>query len=212
MTCRYIRPELLANDNERDIAANKGRLPLGHQLYNYDGDKYAQPVVLPERRNHFEELRASILANERAGTLTNDEIQQLRDMLTPTIAVMRPARVPQAALEPELPPLISEERVNISRETIQPIPHSDASTVEMRDTGYSCTAFSQDSTETVPTFDNSDRTTNGDASNYSVGLLAEPSNTAHNITATQLAQQRTDMNMGNIAEASNGVQRSEDAM
>lgn len=38
LTCRYVRPETMANDFEREEAKVKGALPEGHEQYNYDGD------------------------------------------------------------------------------------------------------------------------------------------------------------------------------
>ena len=38
LTCRYIRPELLADDEERRQAAMKSQLPDGHEQDRYDGD------------------------------------------------------------------------------------------------------------------------------------------------------------------------------
>lgn len=147
-------------------------------MYNYDGDEHAQPIVQREGVNHFEELRASILANARAGTLTNKEIQQLQDMLTPAITNPPAARVGHAPLDLELSPMGSEESVNISGETIQPVLHNDASTIEMGDMDDFPIALSGNSIEIMTTHDDVDKGMPDEASVIGIRSLAEPSNMA----------------------------------
>ncbi|KFY90370.1 hypothetical protein V498_06017 [Pseudogymnoascus sp. VKM F-4517 (FW-2822)] len=46
LTCRYIRPDMLENDAEREDARIKGALPEGHEQYKYNGDENA--IFTPE--------------------------------------------------------------------------------------------------------------------------------------------------------------------
>ncbi|KAI9743396.1 MAG: hypothetical protein M1818_003243 [Claussenomyces sp. TS43310] len=96
LTCRYVRPELMANDAERRDAVIKGSLPADHAQYNYDGDVACRPDVVEaepqpgeiggidgiggdrgDRAERLNELKAMILA----GDISSRELSDLRKVV-----------------------------------------------------------------------------------------------------------------------------------
>lgn len=90
LTCRYIRPDMLENDAEREDARVKGALPEGHEQYKYYGDESA--IFTPEemekskkaaRLNALMRSLTDAAAIFKAGASQGDDDErcQMRDIM-----------------------------------------------------------------------------------------------------------------------------------
>lgn len=85
LTCRYVRPELMANDQERQQAEIKGRLPSGHEAYEYDGDvgKYLIPVDEDSKEvSAAQRAMNELSARALTGELDVDTLRECRQFLS----------------------------------------------------------------------------------------------------------------------------------
>lgn len=80
LTCRYIRPDMMANDHEAQDAIFKGTLPPGSEKYNYDGDINAAPVV--QSVSEVDKFVNNITAKLKSGNLTVDQVRKINKRLT----------------------------------------------------------------------------------------------------------------------------------
>jgi hypothetical protein len=91
LTCRYVRPELMTNDEERQQAEIKGTLPDGHEAYAYDGDEGRELIPLD---GDFENVSAAqramneLSARALAGELNVDTLRECRHFLSGLMAGM----------------------------------------------------------------------------------------------------------------------------
>lgn len=84
LTCRYVRPELMANDEERQQAEIKGRLPQGHDTYIYDGDAGKKLIPLDQDSENVSAAQRTmneLAARALAGELNVDTLRQCRHFL-----------------------------------------------------------------------------------------------------------------------------------
>ncbi len=72
LTCRYVRPELMANDAERRDAEIKGTLPDGHEAYTYDGDEGKTLIPLDGNSDHVS--AAQVAMNELSARALSGEL------------------------------------------------------------------------------------------------------------------------------------------
>lgn len=79
LTCRYIRPELMADEAETQNAILKGTLPPGSEKYNYDGDMNAVPRVSPA--NEVNKVVNNVTAKLKTGDLTVSELREINERL-----------------------------------------------------------------------------------------------------------------------------------
>jgi alkylated DNA repair dioxygenase AlkB len=80
LTCRYIRPETMNSDYDREQTLIKSTLPEGHEQYDYDGDINSKFVVEPEAsaaQNASAKVVNSIVAAARAGILGPQDVMQI---------------------------------------------------------------------------------------------------------------------------------------
>jgi hypothetical protein len=85
LTSRYVRPELMANDEERQQAEVKGTLPDGHEAYEYDGDVGRELIPLDgESDNVAAAQRAmnELSARALSGELNVASLHQCRHFLS----------------------------------------------------------------------------------------------------------------------------------
>jgi hypothetical protein len=85
LTCRYIRPELMANDEERRQAEIKGKLSSGHEAYEYDGDVGKKLIPLDEDSEDVSAAQRAmneLSARALAGELDVDTLRQCRNFLS----------------------------------------------------------------------------------------------------------------------------------
>ncbi|OBT63755.1 hypothetical protein VE03_06947 [Pseudogymnoascus sp. 23342-1-I1] len=90
LTCRYIRPDKLENDAEREEARLKGKLPEGHEQYTYNGDE--DDIFTPEemekakkdaRINALMRSLSDAMAIFKAGSSQGDDDErcQMRNLM-----------------------------------------------------------------------------------------------------------------------------------
>jgi len=75
LTCRYVRPETMSNDQEREYTIRAAALPPGAEKYTYDGDINAQPVVKQNRIDPATDVFNMLMAKLRTGQLTMDQVR-----------------------------------------------------------------------------------------------------------------------------------------
>lgn len=91
LTSRYIRPELMENDEERHQAEVKGRLPPGHEQYKYDGDVGKQLIELDEESENVTAAQASMndfTSRAITGELDIDTLRQCHRLLSQLVERM----------------------------------------------------------------------------------------------------------------------------
>ena len=90
LTCRYVRPDTLENDAEREDARIKGALPEGHEQYKYSGDENdiftpeeMEKAKKTERLNALMRSLSDAAAIFRAGASQGDDDErcQMRDLM-----------------------------------------------------------------------------------------------------------------------------------
>ena len=84
LTCRYVRPELMANDEERQQAEIKGKLPDGHEAYAYDGDAAKELIPMDGDFKNVSPAQTAmneLSARALAGELDMDTLRQCRHFL-----------------------------------------------------------------------------------------------------------------------------------
>jgi hypothetical protein len=101
LTCRYIRPELMANNEERRQAEVKGKLPSGHEKYTYDGDVGRELIEVNDDSENVTAAQASMndfATRAITGQLDIDTLRQCHGLLSQLVERMA---VPEArALSP----------------------------------------------------------------------------------------------------------------
>ncbi len=91
LTCRYVRPELMANDEERRFAEVNGKLPDGHDQYTYNGDVESQFTEVDQNCENIANVERSmndLAARAIAGELDRTTIRRCCDFLSQLIAGM----------------------------------------------------------------------------------------------------------------------------
>lgn len=90
LTCRYVQPDTLGNDAEREDARIKGTLPEGHEQYTYDGDENA--IFTPDEMKKAETAErlnammrtfndAAVIFKASASQGDVDELCQMRNLM-----------------------------------------------------------------------------------------------------------------------------------
>ena len=95
LTCRYVRPEMMVDENEAQDAILKGTLPPGSEQYNYDGDINAIPVI--NTASKVDKFIHNVTAMVQTGDLTATDIREIQDRL----AILMPSSIaePQRVIE-----------------------------------------------------------------------------------------------------------------
>ncbi|KAE8454543.1 hypothetical protein EG329_000166 [Mollisiaceae sp. DMI_Dod_QoI] len=75
LTARFIKPELMQNEADREFARLGGILPFGHEQFDYDGDINSQPV--PWSTSAFDSLCAMFNTMALQGRITEDQAERL---------------------------------------------------------------------------------------------------------------------------------------
>ncbi|RDW62154.1 hypothetical protein BP6252_11587 [Coleophoma cylindrospora] len=82
LTCRYVRPEMMANDAEREAARVKGTLPPDSDKYIYDGDINATlPLKISSATNTIQAAMNVLEANILAGNISCEKVTEWADKL-----------------------------------------------------------------------------------------------------------------------------------
>ncbi|KFY29613.1 hypothetical protein V494_08611 [Pseudogymnoascus sp. VKM F-4513 (FW-928)] len=90
LTCRYIKPDALESDAEREEASIKGALPEGHDQYNYDGDENyiftPEEIKKAEKEARLNALMrmfndAAVVCKAGASQGDSEELSQMRDLM-----------------------------------------------------------------------------------------------------------------------------------
>jgi hypothetical protein len=102
LTCRYVRPELMANDEERQQAQIKGKLPDGHEQYAYDGDVNSR--LIPVENDSANVAAAQVAMNDLAarslsGELDLATLQRCRDFLGQLVQRMSGPPTDESAMD-----------------------------------------------------------------------------------------------------------------
>ena len=88
LTCRYIRPELMANEAETRDAISSGTLPPSAEEYNYDGDmKVGDMNAAPKLQcaSVVNEVVNCITAKLKTGELTASQVHEINQRLAAVI-------------------------------------------------------------------------------------------------------------------------------
>jgi hypothetical protein len=96
LTCRYVRPEMMADDNEAQDAILKGTLPPGSEQYNYSGDINAVPVV--RTSSDVDKFVNNVAARMETGDLTSADVREINARL---VSIITPSSIvgPKRAIE-----------------------------------------------------------------------------------------------------------------
>jgi hypothetical protein len=77
LTCRYVRPELMANDEERRQTLIKSTLPVGHERFTYNGDvdaKFQTSEDSEKNKTAAQKSMNDIAASLMTGELSKDAL------------------------------------------------------------------------------------------------------------------------------------------
>ena len=87
LTCRYIIPEKMENEEERQTTILEGTLPPRAEAYTYDGDLGATEVI--HSPNEVDKVVNDLSSKLKTGDLTCAQISELKEKLVVLLASIK---------------------------------------------------------------------------------------------------------------------------